>query len=189
MNYPTTVPGFQDAIREYVLHSIGISFRRVSTRVLADWLRLEPPALKQLLADKVCCVSAVCVCVRARVFEHNKQLQVVSTHKACQQSARVSQCAVEEGRGGQEGVRGQQQAKTGEGRQQSTGTCVTGFTDSSLPPAAILLMLVLCSLTLPPLSRHLGQVCWLDSAGRRRGAARQRLQHSDAEAHPGPDRL
>lgn len=46
------VPGFQDAIREYVLHSIGITFRRVSTRVLADWLKLEPPALKQLLADK-----------------------------------------------------------------------------------------------------------------------------------------
>lgn len=47
------VPGFQDAIREYVVHSIGITFRRVSMRVLADWLRLEPPALKQLLADKV----------------------------------------------------------------------------------------------------------------------------------------
>lgn len=47
------VPGFQDAIREYVVHSIGISFRRVSMRVLADWLKLEPPALKQLLADKV----------------------------------------------------------------------------------------------------------------------------------------
>lgn len=49
----SAVPGFQDAIREYVLHSIGITFRRVSTRVLAEWLKLEPPALKQLLADKV----------------------------------------------------------------------------------------------------------------------------------------
>jgi hypothetical protein len=47
------VPGFQDAIREYVLHSIGISFRRVSTRVLADWLKLDAGSLKQLLADKV----------------------------------------------------------------------------------------------------------------------------------------
>ena len=36
-----------------MLHSIGISFRRVSTRVLADWLKLDASALKQLLADKV----------------------------------------------------------------------------------------------------------------------------------------
>jgi hypothetical protein len=59
------VPGFQDAIREYVLHSIGISFRRVNTRVLADWLKLEPPALKQLLADKVssCCSDSAFVMV------------------------------------------------------------------------------------------------------------------------------
>jgi hypothetical protein len=49
----TAVTGFQDAIREYVLHSIGISFRRVSTRVLADWLKLDAGSLKQLLADKV----------------------------------------------------------------------------------------------------------------------------------------
>jgi hypothetical protein len=51
------VPGFQDAIRAYVLHSIGITFRRISSKVLADWLKLEPPALKQLLADKVCMYS------------------------------------------------------------------------------------------------------------------------------------
>jgi hypothetical protein len=62
------VPGFQDAIRAYVLHSIGITFRRVSTRVLSDWLKLEAPALQALLADKVRVVlvrglASVCVCV------------------------------------------------------------------------------------------------------------------------------
>ncbi|KAF6256180.1 eukaryotic translation initiation factor 3k [Scenedesmus sp. NREL 46B-D3] len=46
------VPGFQDAIRAYVLHSISITFQRVSMRVLADWLKLEGSALQQLLADK-----------------------------------------------------------------------------------------------------------------------------------------
>jgi hypothetical protein len=50
---PQTVPGFQDAIRGYVLHSVGITFRRVHTRVLGEWLRLEGPALQALLAEKV----------------------------------------------------------------------------------------------------------------------------------------
>jgi hypothetical protein len=48
------VPGFQDAIRGYVLHSISITFQRVSARVLGDWLKLDGSALQQLLADKVC---------------------------------------------------------------------------------------------------------------------------------------
>lgn len=48
------VPGFQDAIRNYVLHSLSITFQRVSLRVLGDWLKLDGSALQQLLADKVC---------------------------------------------------------------------------------------------------------------------------------------
>jgi hypothetical protein len=46
------VPGFYDAIRAYVLHSISISFRRVSKQVLADWLRVEGTSLQQLIAEK-----------------------------------------------------------------------------------------------------------------------------------------
>ncbi|KAF8061074.1 RBBP9 [Scenedesmus sp. PABB004] len=46
------VPGFADAVRGYVLHAVGITFQRVSTRVLADWLRLDGAPLQQLLADK-----------------------------------------------------------------------------------------------------------------------------------------
>ncbi|WIA43891.1 hypothetical protein OEZ86_010301 [Tetradesmus obliquus] len=46
------VPGFQDAIRNYVLHSLSITFQRVSLRVLGDWLKLDGSALQQLLADK-----------------------------------------------------------------------------------------------------------------------------------------
>jgi hypothetical protein len=51
--YFPAVPGFQDAIRGYVLHSISISFQRVSMRVLGDWLKLDGAALQQLLAEKV----------------------------------------------------------------------------------------------------------------------------------------
>jgi hypothetical protein len=51
--YIPAVPGFQDAIRGYVLHSISISFQRVSMRVLGDWLKLDGAALQQLLAEKV----------------------------------------------------------------------------------------------------------------------------------------
>lgn len=47
-----SVPGFQDAIRDYVLHSMGTTFQKVSTRVLGEWLRLEGPALNALLAEK-----------------------------------------------------------------------------------------------------------------------------------------
>lgn len=48
------VPGFYDAIRSYVLHSISITFRKVSKQVLGDWLRLEGASLQQLIAEKVC---------------------------------------------------------------------------------------------------------------------------------------
>lgn len=44
------VPGFYDSVREYVLHTLGITFQRVSKRVLADCLKLEGQSLDDLIA-------------------------------------------------------------------------------------------------------------------------------------------
>lgn len=48
------VPGFEDAVRAYVLRSVvGAAFQRIHARTLGEWLRLDAGALQQLLQEKV----------------------------------------------------------------------------------------------------------------------------------------
>jgi len=47
-----SVPGFYDAVRSYILHSIGISCQTVTRKVLADSLQMEGQSLDNLLAEQ-----------------------------------------------------------------------------------------------------------------------------------------
>eukprot|EP00798_Chlamydomonas_sp_ICE-L_P020020 gene20020-26736_t len=50
------VPGFYDAVRAYVLHTLSISFQRVPKSVLGEYLQLEGASLDNLIKDK--CANA-----------------------------------------------------------------------------------------------------------------------------------
>ncbi|KAL6748508.1 eukaryotic translation initiation factor 3k [Haematococcus lacustris] len=47
------VPGFEAAVRRYILHVLGLSFQRVSRRVLGEALQLQGAELDSLISSQV----------------------------------------------------------------------------------------------------------------------------------------
>ncbi|KAJ9517695.1 hypothetical protein QJQ45_003983 [Haematococcus lacustris] len=47
------VPGFESAVRRYILHVLGLSFQRVSRRVLGEALQLQGAELDSLISSQV----------------------------------------------------------------------------------------------------------------------------------------
>ncbi|KAJ9517694.1 hypothetical protein QJQ45_003982 [Haematococcus lacustris] len=48
------VPGFEAAVRRYILHVLGLSFQRVSRRVLGEALQLQGAELDSLVSGQLC---------------------------------------------------------------------------------------------------------------------------------------
>ncbi|KAJ9518387.1 hypothetical protein QJQ45_010286 [Haematococcus lacustris] len=48
------VPGFESAVRRYILHVLGLSFQRVSRRVLGEALQLQGAELDSLVSGQLC---------------------------------------------------------------------------------------------------------------------------------------
>lgn len=48
----SSVPGFYEAVRSFVLHVVTITFAKISKKTLGEYLKLEGAALDKLVADK-----------------------------------------------------------------------------------------------------------------------------------------